>query len=351
MKLKLKKKTEEKTNEKEKQSRRLSRYGGGGGGGGGGGKEAVDPGSDFLDWSEYRSVCTQYEATIRSLNFNSTFVHQHQSMRGQMLGPEGKRKKKEDGCSGGGGGGGGEEGGGGKGKRPDGSNAFFGEKKWAFMLSVMLGLQLVVEGSACKYRVHRRASKSTQSAAAAAMSETANRFSAANDVATAEMLRAAEAAALQATGRSSMTGSMRGGGLPQTDKSFSPQLELDDEEKMKFRLPSSSAFCADAFGQFQQQQQQQQQDSRQQKAGAPAPAPAPAPVGGKRGSVLRGPGVLGGEGDLYLTAYWPRVFAEVRRACGVDDQAFLAALGIRQVVGSLLLGDITGLSEKVSEGR
>jgi hypothetical protein len=46
-----------------------------------------------------------------------------------------------------------------------------------------------------------------------------------------------------------------------------------------------------------------------------------------------------------------QVFREVRRSFGVDDDSFKSSLGIKQVLGSFLMGDLTGLSELVSEGK
>jgi hypothetical protein len=37
----------------------------------------------------------------------------------------------------------------------------------------------------------------------------------------------------------------------------------------------------------------------------------------------------------------------VRRACGIQDEDFLASVGVRQVLGSFLVGDLFSLSEQV----
>ncbi len=52
-----------------------------------------------------------------------------------------------------------------------------------------------------------------------------------------------------------------------------------------------------------------------------------------------------------IASYGGEQFRAVRRACGVCDDDFLLSVGIRQVIGSLLLGDLFGLSEQVSEGK
>lgn len=52
-----------------------------------------------------------------------------------------------------------------------------------------------------------------------------------------------------------------------------------------------------------------------------------------------------------IASYGAEQFRAVRRACGICDDDFLLSVGIRQVIGSLLLGDLFGLSEQVSEGK
>lgn len=52
-----------------------------------------------------------------------------------------------------------------------------------------------------------------------------------------------------------------------------------------------------------------------------------------------------------MASYGAEKFREVRQACGIEDDDFLLSVGIRQVIGSLLLGDLFGLSEQVSEGK
>lgn len=48
-----------------------------------------------------------------------------------------------------------------------------------------------------------------------------------------------------------------------------------------------------------------------------------------------------------IASYGAEQFQAVRRACNIEDDDFLLSVGIRQVIGSLLLGDLFGLSEQV----
>ena len=57
------------------------------------------------------------------------------------------------------------------------------------------------------------------------------------------------------------------------------------------------------------------------------------------------------ERKVIFQVYAPQVFREIRRSFGVDDESFKSSLGIKQVLGSLIMGDLTGLSELVSEGK
>eukprot|EP00937_MAST-01D_sp_MAST-1D-sp2_P006173 g6173.t1 len=54
---------------------------------------------------------------------------------------------------------------------------------------------------------------------------------------------------------------------------------------------------------------------------------------------------------VMFTAYGVELFRDIRAAVGVSDETFLRSLGMRQVMGALLMGDIAGLSEMVSEGK
>ena len=55
--------------------------------------------------------------------------------------------------------------------------------------------------------------------------------------------------------------------------------------------------------------------------------------------------------SVRMWSYGASVFREVRRLSGVSEEAFVASVGIRQVFGCLLMGDLGGLSEMVSEGK
>ena len=56
------------------------------------------------------------------------------------------------------------------------------------------------------------------------------------------------------------------------------------------------------------------------------------------------------EGLTVRTRY-PQTFMAIRDAFGIDEPSFVASLGIRQVLGNLLMGDLCGLSSMVSEGK
>ena len=52
-----------------------------------------------------------------------------------------------------------------------------------------------------------------------------------------------------------------------------------------------------------------------------------------------------------ITVIGGQLFRDVRASFGIRDEDFLGSLGIRQVIGGLLMGDLRGLSEMVSEGK
>jgi hypothetical protein len=54
---------------------------------------------------------------------------------------------------------------------------------------------------------------------------------------------------------------------------------------------------------------------------------------------------------LLLTAYAQSEFAQVRHLFGVDEESYMLSVGVRQVVGSMLLGDMSGMSTSISEGK
>eukprot|EP01043_Picozoa_sp_COSAG02_P020904 COSAG02_NODE_1045_length_15004_cov_13.824220_3_plen_1075_part_00 len=55
--------------------------------------------------------------------------------------------------------------------------------------------------------------------------------------------------------------------------------------------------------------------------------------------------------NAMITVIGGQLFRDIRAAFGILDHDFLGALGIRQVIGGLLMGDLRGLSELVSEGK
>jgi len=59
----------------------------------------------------------------------------------------------------------------------------------------------------------------------------------------------------------------------------------------------------------------------------------------------------GGRTNSTITAFGVRLFRDIRRAFGVSEETFLASLGIKQVLGGLLMGDMRNVAERVSEGR
>jgi len=55
--------------------------------------------------------------------------------------------------------------------------------------------------------------------------------------------------------------------------------------------------------------------------------------------------------NVEIVAYAPQVFRSLRYRCGVTNDRFLQSLGIRSILGNLLLGDLGSLSSLVSEGK
>ena len=74
------------------------------------------------------------------------------------------------------------------------------------------------------------------------------------------------------------------------------------------------------------------------------PAPQKTGLFGRARSPRHGP-------PPKVTVYGGQLFREIRAASGVSDAEILGALGIRQVLGALLMGDLRGLGELVSEGK
>eukprot|EP00283_Hemiselmis_rufescens_P002837 CAMPEP_0173422004 /NCGR_PEP_ID=MMETSP1357-20121228/2879_1 /TAXON_ID=77926 /ORGANISM="Hemiselmis rufescens, Strain PCC563" /LENGTH=866 /DNA_ID=CAMNT_0014384977 /DNA_START=148 /DNA_END=2748 /DNA_ORIENTATION=- len=58
-----------------------------------------------------------------------------------------------------------------------------------------------------------------------------------------------------------------------------------------------------------------------------------------------------GASQSSITSHGQELFRDIRKAFGVSDEHFLASLGIRQVIGGLLMGDMRGMADRVSEGR
>ena len=52
-----------------------------------------------------------------------------------------------------------------------------------------------------------------------------------------------------------------------------------------------------------------------------------------------------------ITVIGGQQFREIRQACGVSSVGFLRSLGVRQVLTGLLMGDLRGMSEMISEGK
>ncbi len=85
--------------------------------------------------------------------------------------------------------------------------------------------------------------------------------------------------------------------------------------------------------------------------GAIAPPPQVASWGK---AAPRSSGPLGSSAaskNATITVIGGQLFRDIRAAFGILDRDFLGALGIRQVIGGLLMGDLRGLSELVSEGK
>eukprot|EP01134_Creolimax_fragrantissima_P000889 CFRG0889T1 len=52
-----------------------------------------------------------------------------------------------------------------------------------------------------------------------------------------------------------------------------------------------------------------------------------------------------------VTCHYPEIFQQIREVYGVSNQSFLDSVGVKQVMGSLLMGDLTTMSGLVSEGK
>ena len=206
-------------------------------------------GDGSISWEEYKRGCASYGGVIRSLNMEQGAEAWSKKTErwggteadGEPSGPAGGRKM--------------------------GQHVFFGERKFSFMLSVMVGMQLAVESD-----------------------------------------RATPPLGGGEDGEGGEGG--KGGGS-------SRKVELHEKRKHKLNGPDQSHHDDGT-------------DLPKSKFELPTEPGAP---------------------KLVLTAYGTAVFKKIRQAFGVTEDDFLGSLGIRQVIGSLLMGDIAGLSEMVSEGR
>jgi len=52
-----------------------------------------------------------------------------------------------------------------------------------------------------------------------------------------------------------------------------------------------------------------------------------------------------------MKTYAPEVFRRLRKEFGVSEEDYATSLGVTQVLGSFLMGDLGGLSELMSEGK
>jgi len=57
------------------------------------------------------------------------------------------------------------------------------------------------------------------------------------------------------------------------------------------------------------------------------------------------------ETDVKMECYSPEVFRRLRLNYGITDEDYASSLGVTQVLGSFLMGDLGGLSELMSEGK
>ena len=84
---------------------------------------------------------------------------------------------------------------------------------------------------------------------------------------------------------------------------------------------------------------------------APAPKAAPRKFGFKSKTASPESSREQSTGGAVITVIGGQIFRDIRAAFDVTDTDFLGALGIRQVIGGLLMGDLRGLAEMVSEGK
>ena len=234
----------------------------------GSGAELAEPqpkDQQTLTWGQYLIACTEWGKQLSHLG------HTNLSYGGAAASSEEQGTQKQ------------------MGKR-----AFFGQERWEFMLTLMLGLQLAID-----------------------------RTEKVDETDSAELTRTWTAE------REKKSAPQSGSGQPGDD-------DDEDQEPVPTRtyvLPAASIETESDGGELTQT----------------LSAPAPKKMGlfsraraKKPAAEIAPPGitVIGGQ-----------LFREIRMAFGVSDSDFLGALGIRQVIGGLLMGDLRGLAELVSEGK
>lgn len=57
------------------------------------------------------------------------------------------------------------------------------------------------------------------------------------------------------------------------------------------------------------------------------------------------------QNQVQMVSYAPLVFRKLRDSFGLEEEDYISSLGITQVLGSFLMGDLGGLSELLSEGK
>ena len=76
--------------------------------------------------------------------------------------------------------------------------------------------------------------------------------------------------------------------------------------------------------------------------------------GGLAGSVIASKAAADSESEserASITVIGGAVFRKIRKAFGIGSASFLRSLGVRQILCGLLMGDLRGLAEQVSEGK
>lgn len=52
-----------------------------------------------------------------------------------------------------------------------------------------------------------------------------------------------------------------------------------------------------------------------------------------------------------FTDYFPVIFKDIRRLSGINEACYMLSLGIEQLLGNLLMGNLSSFSIQGSEGR